>query len=464
MDSNNVSTKTMSLSGASYRTKPRIPSAHLFDANGRSMLLSVTSGLIYELDDIFADTLDRTMEFGDDERAIQLMAAAGFNIDTRRPAAAPTSIPVQALSLAVAQKCNLGCTYCYAQQGSFGGNDRNMPDDVAKASVDRLLKGASPGKPVSLAFLGGEPLVNRSVLQATTQYAAEQAALAGTEIRFSLTTNGTLLTAEDAEFFDEYGFAVTISVDGIGKKHDLLRPFKSGEGSFKRVIERAKLLLDFAGRRFTVTARVSVTPHNLDLSATLQELVALGFDSVMFSPVLSSPSGANQMAKDDFDEMLSQMIECGETFEQHLLNDRIYPFTNLISTLQRIHSYSREESYPCGAGGGYMGVSSEGGLYACHRFVDDDKGEMGTIIDGVDEVKQSRWLAERNVNVQEPCRTCWARHMCGGGCHYEAIHSGRPACDYIRGWLHYCLSVYANLLRLRPSLLDRILNHRVVTG
>ena len=31
------------------------------------------------------------------------------------------SPPLHALSLAVAQKCNLGCSYCYASQGGFGG-------------------------------------------------------------------------------------------------------------------------------------------------------------------------------------------------------------------------------------------------------------------------------------------------------------------------------------------------------
>ena len=32
----------------------------------------------------------------------------------------PVAPPVRALSLAVAQKCNLGCSYCYASQGDFG--------------------------------------------------------------------------------------------------------------------------------------------------------------------------------------------------------------------------------------------------------------------------------------------------------------------------------------------------------
>ncbi len=68
-----------------------------------------------------------------------------------------------------------------------------------------------------------------------------------------------------------------------------------------------------------------------------------------------------------------------------------------------------------------------------------------------DKDRQSAWLAERHVHTQEPCSSCWARYLCGGGCHHEVIHRGRPACDYIRGWLHYCLQAYVRLLERRPD-------------
>ena len=74
---------------------------------------------------------------------------------------------------------------------------------------------------------------------------------------------------------------------------------------------------------------------------------------------------------------------------------------------------------------------------------------MGSLDAGVDRSRQRRWLTERHVHRQEPCRGCWARYLCGGGCHHEVIHRGRPACDYIRGWLHYCLGAYLRLSRLR---------------
>lgn len=125
-------------------------------------------------------------------------------------------------------------------------------------------------------------------------------------------------------------------------------------------------------------ARVSVTPQNLPSAETLDELVGLGFDGVFFAPVLNSPTGAGQLNQDELDTMLDGMIRCGHAFEQHLRQNEIYPFLNIINTLRRIHKPNRD-AYPCGAGGGYLGVSAAGGLFACHRFIDSDLGAMGNI-------------------------------------------------------------------------------------
>jgi uncharacterized protein len=420
------------------------------------MLLSVNDGHVHEINDAIGEVIDRSMHYGDAERVDLIMSAAGLGKATAAEHP-PASVPARAFSLAIAQKCNLGCTYCYAQQGSFGGAETSMAEEVALAAIDRLLQDAPSGEKVTLAFLGGEPLVNRRVLRSATRYAAERAVAAEVEISFALTTNATLLTEDDADFLDCHSFAVTVSIDGIGSAHDQLRPFKSGSGSFERVVDRAKVLLSRASRRCKVMARVTVTPKNLRLQETLNELIALGFDGVSFSPMLSSPSGAGQMSSSELDVMLREMIVCGQAFEHRLRNGEIYPFLNVIAMLRRIHERNRD-AYPCGAGGGYLGVSSKGDLFACHRFVDDDGFAMGNVTDGVDRTKQRDWIADRNVHRQEPCRACWARHLCGGGCHYEVIHSGRPACDYIRGWLHYCLSAYASLVRDKPPLLANILH------
>jgi uncharacterized protein len=418
---------------------------HLFETEFGTHLLIVDGSRVYGLPDEIAKELRSAGAHSSEILARHGLSAAPY-VDQE----VLKDPPVRAISLAIAQVCNLGCVYCYAQQGSFGGEAKSMDRETAMSAVDWLLADACSGDRVQVTFLGGEPLTNRALLREATEYAASQACLKEVEIGFSITTNGTLVDQSDGEFFERHGFAVTISVDGVGKIHDQLRPFKNGTGSYDRMISRVKPLLE-RQHRMQVSARVTVTPQNLDLRDTLEALLELGFHSVGFSPILSSPDNAGEMSPAELEIMLGEMIACGRAFEEHIQAGRRYSFLNLSNALREIHK-GTHRPYPCGAGAGYFGVSAGGGLYACHRFVDDAIGEMGSLAVGLDRAKRNVWLAERHVHLQEPCNGCWARYLCGGGCHHEVLHRGRPACDYIRGWLDYCLQAYVRLLERCPSI------------
>jgi uncharacterized protein len=361
----------------------------------------------------------------------------------------PLSMPVRSLSLAVAQKCNLACTYCYAQEGSFGSEPKNMEHAAAIRAVELLFESATPGESVNMAFLGGEPLINRALIRECTELAAALGIRKSVRAKFSITTNGTLLTSEDGLFFEQYGFAVTISIDGIGETHDRQRPFRGGQGSYAKVISNVRPLLEMQ-RAMQVSARVTVTPENLCLRETLDHLLDLGFHSVGFSPILNAPTGRGEMAADALSDMLTQMIQCGEEFERRTALGERYAFANVATAIRELHK-GTHRPYPCGAGGGYFGVSADGDLYACHRFVEDDTASFGNVWKGVDAAKQSQWLSQRHVHFQSPCSGCWARYLCGGGCHHEVIQRGRPACDYIRGWLDYCLKAYVRMRASAPG-------------
>lgn len=427
---------------------PRSPLVHLIETGGSEHVFVADGSRLFDADSLLYRRFDDAMRSGRDADAVSdVLRSAGLWSESPAINDEPlTSPPVHALSLAIAQKCNLGCTYCYAQQGEFGGAARNMEEVRANQAVDFLIDGAAPGARLNLAFLGGEPLANRAVLQSVTRRAAARAGERGVTLNFSITTNGTLVTEEDAEFFEHFGFAVTVSLDGPRDVHDSLRPFRGGQGSFDRIMTNVRPML--AGQRqMQVSARVTVTPANLSLRRTLDDFIGAGFHSVGFSPMLSAPGGAGELQTDDLEVMLGEMIECGRAFERHTAAGTRYPFANMVNALREIHR-GTHRPYPCGAGAGYLGVSADGDLAACHRFVGDAAGALGSLDAGIDEGRRSAWLAERHVHTQEPCRSCWARYMCGGGCHHEVIGRGRPACDYIRGWLHYCLEVY---LRLSPD-------------
>jgi uncharacterized protein len=440
------------IEGAEIQAGPRPPlpelirQSHVFETAHGVHALVVDGSRIYSIDQRTAERLHS--DPGNAEHTLErlgLLNPESLHV-TDEP---PVSMPVHSLSLAVAQKCNLACSYCYAQEGSFGSEPKNMEHAAAIQAVELLFQEANPGESVNLAFLGGEPLVNRGLIRECTERAAAIGRLTGVRVNFSITTNGTLLTAEDGRFFEDYGFAVTISIDGIGETHDRQRPFRGGQGSYARVIENVAPLLTMQSR-MQVSARVTVTPGNLRLRETLDHLLDLGFHSVGFSPMLHAPSGRGEMDAGALSEMLAQMIECGEEFEHRSVRGERYAFANAATAIRELHK-GTHRPYPCGAGGGYFGVGADGGLYACHRFVEDSARSFGDVWSGVDRARQSQWLAQRHVHFQSPCSGCWARYLCGGGCHHEVIQRGRPACDYIRGWLDYCLKAYARMRISAPG-------------
>ncbi|WP_377828327.1 radical SAM protein [Bradyrhizobium lupini] len=429
------------MSNAAESSRPRFSDVHLLRTGQSGHLFLVDGSQLFDLD---ANTFASFVSASSDGEVSELLTKLGLT--RQRPHIGdevPGDIPLRAISLAIAQKCNLGCTYCYAREGEFGSSPKNMPLETALASIDLLISETRPDERINLAFLGGEPLINRAVLRQATAYASERAHARGQKIGFSITTNGTLINGDDADFFESHGFAVTVSLDGPATVHDRLRPFKSGRGSYDRIIERVRPLLRRTGRLQT-TARVTVTPTNLGLKQTLDELLGIGFHSVGFSPMLASPTGRGELDEADLQNMLAAMIECGEEFERRVMAGERYAFSNITTALHEIHK-GTHRPYPCGAGGAYLGVSADGELAACHRFVGDEAGAMGSIEGGIDHDRKTAWLEDRHVHRQQPCRTCWARYLCGGGCHHEVIARGRPACDFIRGWLLYALQTYLRL-------------------
>ena len=123
---------------------------------------------VYSIDESMADRLRSEVP----ETVLDEIGLGYRGFVTDEP---PETMAVRSLSLAVAQKCNLACTYCYAQEGSFGSEPKNMDRAAARRSVDLLFEAARPGESVNLAFLGGEPLVNRALIRECTSGRIEPA-------------------------------------------------------------------------------------------------------------------------------------------------------------------------------------------------------------------------------------------------------------------------------------------------
>lgn len=351
---------------------------------------------------------------------------------------------LSSLSLNVAQGCNLSCSYCYADEGKFQKHSRLMNISVSRRSIDRLFEESEPDSTVVIGFMGGEPLLNRKLIKDSVEYSNQIAEKKGQKVKFSITTNGSLLSEKDVELFANNPFTVCISLDGNKKTHNIHRKNHQGRGSYDNTIERLSLF-NKIGKPEQLSARSTVTPKSMNLLESLDHLVNLGFDDVGFSPVLVSPDPNLTFTTKDFEQFLQEMIKCGEKAVSNIIDNKNYPFSNLETSLFEIHRGSHRP-YSCGAGAGYMSVNAEGDLFACHRLIDDDDFLMGNIESGLLNIPRENLLKNTFVDSVKPCNTCWARYLCGGGCHHEVKHRGRIGCDYIRGWLTFCLTAYIKIL------------------
>src|SRR5207253_7698042 len=153
-------------------SRPLSPSIHLVAAGTSRLVLVPNGSQVFEVDEDTFGKLD-SARLTHDGRAIELFLQ---NLGVDEPQlvddSAPLDPPLRALSLAVAQRCNLGCTYCYASEGDFGGAAKSMTRQTALRAVEFLLAAAEPGGRSTIAFLGGEPLANRTVLREVTEHAA----------------------------------------------------------------------------------------------------------------------------------------------------------------------------------------------------------------------------------------------------------------------------------------------------
>jgi uncharacterized protein len=368
-------------------------------------------------------------------------AEAGFGEEPLDAIAEPAP---QSISLNVSSSCNLACGYCYAARGGFSGKQAApMNWGIAQDAVDRLIAGADPSSPITIGFLGGEPFANRRLVHRVVDYAAGLAQARRLDIRFSVTTNATLLQADDLDLIRAHPFAVTVSLDGTQVEHDRKRPLHAnGAGSWTLALEKIAPLLAQPGAT-KIAARATATRGDANLALWVETLSAAGFPEVGLAPLRVSPGGGQALTDADWPDYLAALIAAANVELKRFRWGLPIRLTNLAVALKQLHR-GASSPYPCGAGGGYFSVSSQGRWYACHRAIGESAYELGSN-EGLDEARRRDFLLQRHVHAQTECGSCWARYLCSGGCHQEVEARTPASCDFIRGWLAFCLEAYCEL-------------------
>ncbi len=171
--------------------------------------------------------------------------------------------------------CNLSCAHCYASAKLAAAADE-LTTAEAKTFFDDL---AAFGVPAVL-MSGGEPLV-RPDFSELVAYGT------GAGLRFTLSTNGTLIDSATAASLSSSGIIYAgVSIDGDEQTHDLLR---RQEGAYRASIE-GLANLGAAGVRRGV--RFTLTPDTYpQLDAVLDLVVREKLDRICIYHLVPSGRG-----------------------------------------------------------------------------------------------------------------------------------------------------------------------------
>jgi uncharacterized protein len=262
------------------------------------------------------------------------------------------------LVLMVTHACNLRCRYCYT-----GAKwPRLMPVPVGLAAIDRAARSVRLGGRLEIGFFGGEPLLEPDLVRQFMVHARRQANARQLQLRFQLTTNGTITDTFAWSVLNMPDVDVSVSHDGLPEVHDRYRRSADGAGTSSRVLATIHRLLA-AGRDFRVV--MVVRPDTVcHLAAGIRFLREQGVRHVV--PALDlwatwSPADAGQLR--------AVLADCAELWLSGLPGCSVAWFDEKAGQLAGVPV---EGTARCGFGDGTLAVAPSGNLYPCERLIGDD--------------------------------------------------------------------------------------------
>ena len=328
---------------------------------------------------------------------------------------------VKALCLHISHDCNLSCKYCFAQEGEYHQNKRElMSYETGKQALDYLIANSGSRRNLEVDFFGGEPLMNFEVVKKLVEYGRSVEEKYDKKFRFTLTTNGVLLNDEILEFANREMSNLVLSIDGRKEIHDRMRPFRGGQGSYDAIVEKFKKAAD-SRDQMNYYVRGTFTRNNLDFSEDVMHLADLGFEQISVEPVVAPPEADYSIREEDVPFILEQYDILARKLLERRKNGKNVNFFHFMIDLTGGPCVIKRLS-GCGSGTEYMSVTPTGDLYPCHQFVGNEKFRLGDVYNGItsDEIQDEFKLC--NVYAKEKCRDCFAKFYCSGGCAANAYN------------------------------------------
>lgn len=420
---------------------------HLFQNNGFYIVLDGNSGSVHDVDEVAYDIIGMyentpreeiiakiTAKYNDITAAdveevfedIETLKKQGmlFSEDRFQGVAdkiAKKPMVIKALCLHVAHSCNLACTYCFAGQGKYQGEQALMSFETGKRALDFLIEHSGSRHNLEVDFFGGEPLVNFEVVKELTAYARSIEKEHNKNFRFTLTTNGVLIDDDVIDFCNREMSNVVLSLDGRKEVNDRFRKTINGKGSYDLILPKfKKLVAARKGKGYYM--RGTYSRYNTDFVKDILHMADEGFSELSMEPVVAAPKDPYALREEDLPILLEQYDILGKEMDQRRKEGRPFTFYHYMIDLAGGPCIVKRVS-GCGVGTEYMAVTPSGELYPCHQFVGDERFCLGDVFNGVKNQELREEFRGCSVYAHRECDDCFARFFCSGGCVANAYHT-----------------------------------------
>lgn len=277
------------------------------------------------------------------------------------------SIIPKSITFIVTKDCQLACKYCYLVGKNNAGR---MTFDTAKKAVDYLTgdKVTFNNKSVLFDFIGGEPLLEIELIDKICDYIKHKLYTTNHKwfenYRFAITTNGLMYNNEKVQQFIKKNIRhldITISIDGVEKKHDIQRIYPNGRGSYKDVV---KNITSWVNQFHEVSTKVTISSDDIPyITESVLHIWDLGITHIYMNTV-------NENVWKDDDEILyeNELIKLADTIiDNNLFKEKTCSIFN--ENVGRPLDPIRENKNWCGTGS-MIAIDEKGYFYPCLRFAD----------------------------------------------------------------------------------------------
>jgi len=296
------------------------------------------------------------------------------------------------LTFIVTGDCNYNCTYCPQKK-----EKKTINNNTIETAVDffyPLLKGNDD---IYIGFYGGEPLLAYEQLEHTVLMLQEKNKRENKKIKFSVTTNGSLLTDEKLEFFHRHKFLLVLSFDGLAQDKGRKK------GTLEQMVRLIKRVREYPGIDFEINSVFSPRTIN-DFSESLRFIIDQEGPEITFNI-----STVEEWASSDLEILEKELQRLTDFLVQYYKKRGKVPVKNFQAQVPV--SRPGPGIFRCGAGEKRLTVTPEGEIWGCFLFYDYFKTRknnpqyrdysLGTLTDFIDDYETSDCYPEIMANYSQ---------------------------------------------------------------